>query len=299
MVDSNKPNLRPVDEPKPENPCWESQWAPRAGEIMQRDVVSIEQGECVYKAIGLLVEKHLSGLPVVNHGELVGIISEKDVLRVMYTSEHITGNVSDYMTKEVVSFDIEDSLNDVALALINNEFRRVAILREGELCGVISRADLIYDYVSSHKNSSRQHEGDPIDNVPQARDVMKFDLLTVRRETSLYEAAELMFPKRLTGLPVVNNGMHLLGIVSEKDILRMLYDASFPECLVNDIMTDNVVSFSHTDSLFEICDCLINNDFRRVPILNKGRLVGIVSRADIVMYILKNKSAVSRAMAGC
>ncbi len=128
---------------------------------------------------------------------------------------------------------------------------------------------------------------------------MKYDLLTVSWQTTLYEAAEILFSKRLTDLPVVNDSMHLQGIVSEKDILRTLYESNFPGRRVHDIMTDNVVSFSHTDSLYDICDCLIHNDFRRVPILKNGRLVGIVSRADIMMYILKNKSTVSRAMARC
>jgi CBS domain-containing protein len=266
---------------------------------MQSGVVSIEHDKSVYTAIGLLVEKHLSGLPVVSHGQLVGIISEKDVLGVLYESENVTGNVSDYMTKEVVSFDIEDSLNDIALALISHNFRRVTILKEGMLCGVISRADLIQDYVSSHKTVSWQDDCDVHDNVPQAADVMKYDLRTVGRQTSLYEAANILFPKRLTGLPVVDHGMHLLGIVSEKDILRALHDSNSPECLVNDIMTDNAVCFSHTDSLYDICDCLIHNDFRRVPIVKNGRLVGIVSRADIVMFILKNKSAMSRSQVRC
>ncbi|MCF7972323.1 MAG: CBS domain-containing protein [Phycisphaerae bacterium] len=266
---------------------------------MQCGVVSVEQDESVYTAIGILVDKHLSGLPVVDQGKLVGIISEKDVLGVLYESQHVTGNVSDYMTKEVLSFDIEDSLEDIALALINHNFRRVAILEEGNLCGIISRADLIQDYVSSHKIPSWQEDCDGVDNVPLAKDVMKYGLLTVGRQTTLFEAAEILFPKKLTGLPVVDNGMHLQGIVSEKDILRTLFDPNATGSLVNDIMTENVVSFAQTDSLADICDCLIHNDFRRVPILTDGRLVGIVSRADIMMCILKHKSAISRAAVLC
>ena len=52
-------------------------------------------------------------------------------------------------------------------------------------------------------------------------------------------------------------------------------------------MTEDVVSFDVKDDLIEICECLIQNDFRRVPIVADGRLVGIISRKDIIKYILE------------
>ncbi|MCF7972322.1 MAG: CBS domain-containing protein [Phycisphaerae bacterium] len=264
---------------------------------MQCGVVSVQQDESVYAAISILVEKHLSGLPVVDCGRLVGIISEKDVLCLLRDFKHLTGHVTEYMTKKVVSYDIEDTLEDVGLALINNTFRRVAILREGKLCGVMSRSDLIRYYVETLKVPSLQEDGESRKRSLQAKDVMKCGLLTVEKQTSLYEAADILSSRRVTGLPVVDHGMYLQGIVSEKDILRTLFDPYATTCRVHDIMTEEVISFGHTDSIFDICDCLIHNDFRRVPILNDGRLVGIVSRADIMMFILKHRSEISKGMA--
>lgn len=266
---------------------------------MQCGVVSVGQDESVYTAIGMLVEKRLSGLPVINHGELAGIISEKDILSLLHESDHVMGQVRDYMTTEVVCFDIENTLEEIGFSLINNNFRRVGILREGKLCGVISRSDLIQHYVSTRKKTSAEVGDNASQRGVLARDVMKCGLLTVSKETSLHEAADILSSRRVTGLPVVDSGMHLQGIVSEKDILRTLFVSPQTGLLVNDIMTEDVVSFSHQDSLYEICDCLIHNDFRRVPILDNGRLVGIISRADITMFILKNKSAVARGAVRC
>jgi predicted transcriptional regulator len=56
-------------------------------------------------------------------------------------------------------------------------------------------------------------------------------------------------------------------------------------------MTKEVVSFNQDDNLFDICECLMNNNFRRVPILDHSKLVGIVSATDIILYILRKKSA--------
>ena len=121
---------------------------------------------------------------------------------------------------------------------------------------------------------------------------MKWGLLTVTRHTPIYEAMEILATMNVTGLPVVDDYMNLAGVITEKDMLRLLRDPDAKSGNTEDFMTEEVISFNHDDSLFDICDCLINNPFRRVPILNQGKVVGIVSRADVIVYILKNKSVI-------
>ena len=103
---------------------------------------------------------------------------------------------------------------------------------------------------------------------------------------------EMLATMNVTGLPVVDDNMNLVGVITEKDMLRLLKDPNSKSGNTEEFMTEEVVSFNHDDSLFDICECLINNHFRRVPILNRGKVVGIVSRADIIVYILKNKSVI-------
>jgi len=86
--------------------------------------------------------------------------------------------------------------------------------------------------------------------------------------------------------------MNLVGIVSEKDMLKLLFDPGAKPGKIEDFMTKEVVSFNHDDSLFDVCNCLMNNYFRRVPILHHGKLAGVISRADLIIYILKNKSVI-------
>ncbi len=265
----------------------------KAKDITQYGVVTVHKDESVYKAIGIMAEKHISGLPVVDDTGLVGIISEKDVLKLLYETEFLPGSVENYMTRNPVSFDLEDSVSDICDCLINNNFRRVTILHQGKLAGIITRADLIKANMHKFKPvSSRDIKSSVSNNDQRAKDVMKTGLLTIRKDTPTYEAMEILATKNVTGLPVVDDYMNLLGIISEKDILKFLYDPVTKPGNIEDIMTEDVIAFSQDDSLFDICDCLINNNFRRVPILNQGKLVGIISRADIIVYILKNKSAI-------
>jgi CBS domain-containing protein len=124
-------------------------------------------------------------------------------------------------------------------------------------------------------------------SIFRAKDVMSTDIITVGRKIDIYEAVSLIVENNITGLPVVNDDMTLAGIVSEKDVLKLLYDKIGEYRKVEDFMTKDVRFFDQEDSLIKIVDCLINNRFRRVPILNKTKLVGIISRKDIISFIFR------------
>ncbi len=127
-------------------------------------------------------------------------------------------------------------------------------------------------------------------------DIMKTDVVTVKKDTPIYEAMERLVEHNFTGLPVVDDNMALVGIVTEKDMLRLIVDLDIlkleseldeSSACVAKYMTEDVVTFSPEDSLLEICDCLLERDFRRIPIVSDGKLVGILSRKDIIDYMLE------------
>ncbi len=116
---------------------------------------------------------------------------------------------------------------------------------------------------------------------------MTTDVISVNRQTQVYEAIRTMVENNITGLPVVSDDMSLAGVISEKDVLSLLYNIEDKPGNVEDFMTEDVISFDQEDSLIDITDSFIRNNFRRVPIVQEGKLVGILSRRDIIAYILK------------
>jgi CBS domain-containing protein len=121
----------------------------------------------------------------------------------------------------------------------------------------------------------------------KAKNIMTTNVASVKRETPIYEAIRILVEKNITGLPVVNDDMTLAGIISEKDVLKLLYDVEDKPGKVEDFMTKGIVSFNQEDSLIDITECLINNHFRRVTITSQGKLAGIISRKDIIKFILE------------
>ena len=121
----------------------------------------------------------------------------------------------------------------------------------------------------------------------EIKNVMITDLITVKKQTPVYEAIRILVDKNITGLPVVNDDMTLAGIISEKDVMKLLYDIEDKPGKVEDFMTEIPFSFDQEDSLIDVAECFVKNHFRRVPITSEGKLVGIISRKDIIKYILK------------
>ncbi len=119
-----------------------------------------------------------------------------------------------------------------------------------------------------------------------AKKIMSPDVVSVSRDTDIYEAIATMVNANVTGLPVVNPDGTLAGILSEKDVLRLLCDAADHAGKVEGYMTGDIVTFHEDDSLVELADCFMKHNFRRVPILRDGKIVGIVSRRDVVRFIL-------------
>ncbi len=120
----------------------------------------------------------------------------------------------------------------------------------------------------------------------KAKDIMTEDVVSVKKDTPIYEAVDILAENQIAGIPVVEDDMTLIGILSEKDVLSLLFFYGQDEKrTVNDFMTQPAVCFDEDESLINVCDCLTHHDFRRVPITSNGKLVGVVSRADIIECI--------------
>lgn len=126
------------------------------------------------------------------------------------------------------------------------------------------------------------------------KSIMTRDVISVTAQTPIFEALDLLSKNRISGLPVINEENEVVGILSEKDVLKLLLDKRLDgKKLVGDYMSRDVVSFSEEDSAVDVCKFFMHSYVRRVPIVHDGKLVGIVSRHDIVELILDAKRDIS------
>ena len=112
-----------------------------------------------------------------------------------------------------------------------------------------------------------------------ARDIMTSKVCTVRPEASALEAAQLLDKWRISGLPVVNEENKIIGIITEADIISKVDREGLR---VSDIMSHEIIAVSEETAVGEIAMLLTERKIKRVPVVSDGKVVGIVSRADIV-----------------
>lgn len=149
-----------------------------------------------------------------------------------------------------------------------------------------------------------------------ARDVMTTHVITISPNATIQDVAELLLQNRISALPVLNQDGALVGIVSEGDLLRRSevgtdrrrawwlrllvgQEALAAEYVkahaskVADVMTKRVITAEPMTPLSEIATLLERNSIKRVPIVENGRLVGIVTRANLVQaYAVAHKKGV-------
>ncbi len=142
----------------------------------------------------------------------------------------------------------------------------------------------------------------------KALDIMTTDVITISPDTPVGEIAELLLEKRISGLPVVDKNGKLAGVVSEGDLIhrqeiepnrnrswwlellssredRARDYSKFHGRTASDVMTTDVVSVEEETPISEIASLLESKRIKRVPVCRDGKLVGIVSRANLIQAV--------------
>jgi CBS domain-containing protein len=193
----------------------------RAIDVMVHDVVTVRPDTDVAEAIKLLTEHDVSALPVLDHqGHLVGILSEADLIHRVEigTEKHrrwwveaVTGastlaeefakshgkKVVEIMTTRVVSVSEDTPLSEIAAVLERNGIKRVPVVKDGKLVGIVSRSSLIQALASVVGR---------IDQLDEADRQIRLDLLARLREQSWTD-----FGSR--NITVTDRVVHLWGLV--------------------------------------------------------------------------------------
>ena len=120
---------------------------------------------------------------------------------------------------------------------------------------------------------------------PRVADYMSRDLVTLTPDMEINHAMNLLLERRISGAPVLDDKGWLVGVLSKKDCLKAALDASYYRDWgerVEKYMSTDVQTLSPDMDLIAAADAFVKSSFRRFPVLSEGRLVGQISRADVL-----------------
>jgi CBS domain-containing protein len=146
----------------------------------------------------------------------------------------------------------------------------------------------------------------------KAKDIMKTELLSVTPETHVTEAAKILLEKHINGLPVVEAEGRLVGIICQSDLVAQQMKMPVPSLFnlldglipigspanlekevrkiaaikVSDAMSPNPVTVSPETSLEEVATLMVSKNFHSLPVLEHGKLVGIIGKEDVLRTLL-------------
>lgn len=128
----------------------------------------------------------------------------------------------------------------------------------------------------------------------QVKDVMCTRLVSVPPEATVEQAIRVLMDNHVSGAPVIDREGQLRGIISEYQLLEVVYDPELKAAPVRDFMTKDVITIEETALLATVANLFILHRIRRVPVVSGDRVVGVVSRRDLLRYILETGPEIDR-----
>lgn len=275
----------------------------RARDVMTTRVVTVGPDDPVSVAVHKMTELRFSSLPVIDRRfRLVGMISLIDVLRHREGGGDDSTRVSAVMNPDVLSVPPRANLRLLAHRLRSyGELRVMPVVDGSTLVGVVTRSDLLRArsrpgplgrLVQRVKRDDldrlaapppgRRPGGTPPATAP-VRDAMTTEVVTARAFEQIDDVAERLVERRHKSLPVVDDQRRLVGLVSEADILgKEPLSGRANGRTVGSIMTKDVITLNPEDSIASARLLIAEHGLRMVPVVEDGRLVGVLSRSDLV-----------------
>jgi len=124
--------------------------------------------------------------------------------------------------------------------------------------------------------------------LPRVSQFMDTTVHVLKPSMEIFEAVAFLLEHKVTGAPVVNEDNELIGILSEKDCLKLLAlgdNTELPTGTVAEFMTAKVTSIPPRMNIYFVAGMFLNDVVRRFPVVEDGRLVGAITRFDILRAI--------------
>ena len=257
----------------------------RIDSIMTRDPLAIPADSDPAWALRTMDENVLRHLPVVDRDEVVGVVSDRDLLGTTDgRSEQAMGDgnggptVRDLMHAPIIGVRPEDTLVTASLDLVLRGIGCLPVIDGNRLVGMVTETDLLRCY--HHEANSGSLTGD---FDPPIEQYMSTELETVGPDTTLGEAFGCLFQKNVRHLPVVDEGK-LAGLLSDRDLRLARGQGRTDDEPVSSFMTTMVLTVRPEALMTHAAWMMLENKVSSLPVELDGELRGIITSTDVLEH---------------
>jgi CBS domain-containing protein len=254
-------------------------------DVMSTEVRTLSPDTPPNEVMRIMDEHKIRHLPVVENGELIGVVSDRDLLTATgwfpSDSPDRAREVRAIMHTPVKTLDPQDQLVTASLQMILHVIGCMPVVDGKRLVGIVTDIDLLRGFLNASLDGALSGEHNP----PVSR-LMSARASCVEPNATLVEARNRMQQLRIHHLPVVA-GDELKGMLSDRD-LRWAEGRSLPdETPVEDFMSDFVVTIQPEHLVTAAASSMLEHRFGALPVVDDGRLVGILTATDLLDHCMQ------------
>jgi len=145
--------------------------------------------------------------------------------------------------------------------------------------------------VINFKSPSKKIVRKSLENI-LVKDYMSKEIISFHKSDSIFEVKRVLLEKKISGAPIISKSGKLIGIISETDIMKQIIDSKYfnmpmSRTTVSKYMTKNVDYISPNETIFDAAEKFLRLKRKRFPVMESNRILGIISRVDIIAAALK------------
>ncbi len=199
-------------------------------EIMTRNVITLKESDSWKDAVKTMFEKRIGGCPIVDkEDKVVGIITERDIVKFLAVQKRIDGYVRDYMQKNLLTITPDTTVGEAIKLVIGKKIRRLPVVEDGQILGLIVSTDFLRYFSGEafkfiETGNIEEALNKKIGEVIETSDVLKYkEPLIFKPGDKISDLVEAMLERRAGSALIAENGS-LAGIITERDLMRFLYE---------------------------------------------------------------------------
>ncbi|KZX12301.1 CBS domain-containing protein [Methanobrevibacter filiformis] len=191
--------------------------------VMVKDILTAEEDMSVVEAANILIENNIGGMPIIDSGDIVGIVTKSDFIDTCRGKPYDKILVEEVMSTDLIAISAQDRLVHARRIILDSQIGRLLVTEKNELAGILTSKDITKALISFRKHVPDNHKQAQIKNII-VEEVMTSNVQELPTTATITESADAMLESGFNGFPVANDNGQIVGIITKSDLLSLIIE---------------------------------------------------------------------------